>query len=223
MKRHFVSYPKSGRTWIRYILAQLDLEQHVRFHHDGFEFNDGARPAHDFDVARRLRAYSDVEKLIYLERDPRDVMVSLYYQVTGRFDDFFDYKGSISEFIRDDYFGANNLARFRKMWSEISARRSCLVLSYEECHDDTLGTLRKLLDCCGFDVNRARLSEAIANAAFDKMKSYEESEAFPQPWLRPRNRAPKVRQGKVARSERHSAKKTSLIWKVCSPSRVEPI
>jgi hypothetical protein len=197
MRRQFVSYPKSGRTWIRYILAQLDVDQQIQFHHDRFEFNDGARPAHDFDVVGRLREYSNVEKLVYLERDPRDVMVSLYYQVTGRFMDFFGYEGSISEFIRDDYFGAGNLERFRRMWTKISARLGFLTVSYEECHRDTAGTLRKLLAYYAIDVDSARLSEAVANSEFDKMNHLEQSETFEHPWLRPRNSAPKVRQGKV--------------------------
>ena len=38
MQRQFVSYPKSGRTWIRYILTQLGLDPHIQFHHDRFEF-----------------------------------------------------------------------------------------------------------------------------------------------------------------------------------------
>src|ERR1700704_240791 len=119
MNRHFVSYPKSGRSWIRYILAQLDLDRHIQFHHDQFEFNDGTRPQHDFDLARRLRDYAPVEKLVYLQRDPRDVMVSLYFQVTGRFRDLFGYEGNLSEFIWDDYFGAQILRQFRGMWLEI--------------------------------------------------------------------------------------------------------
>src|SRR5258708_31119145 len=119
MERHFVSYPKSGRSWIRYILVQLDIEKQIVFHHDRFEFSDGAKVPHNFNLDERLQQYSRVEKLVYLERDPRDVMVSLFFQVTGRMKDVFEYKGSLSEFLRDDYFGAHNLKLFRKMWDEI--------------------------------------------------------------------------------------------------------
>ena len=80
------------------------------FHHDGFEFNDGAKPPHDFNQANRLSTYAKIDRLVYLERDPRDVMVSLYFQVTKRFKDFFRYEEDISTFIRDDYFGAHKSA-----------------------------------------------------------------------------------------------------------------
>jgi hypothetical protein len=124
-------------------------------------------------------------------------MVSLYFQVTGRFKDFFNYQGSLSEFIRDDYFGAQNLRQFRKMWLEISTRLGFLTVTYEECHQDTEGTLRKVLAYYELEVAPDRLSEAVANAQFGKMKKLENSGTFPHPWLKPRNNAAKVRQGKV--------------------------
>ena len=94
-RRVFISYPKSGRTWLRYILTELQLTDEVRFHHDAFEFNDGSRPAHNFDEEARLKKYAR-DRIVLLRRDPRDVMVSLFYQITGRFRDFFGYEGTIS-------------------------------------------------------------------------------------------------------------------------------
>lgn len=197
MQRQFVSYPKSGRTWIRYILVQLNLEPHVQFHHDGFEFNDGAKPPHDFDQARRLSAYAKVNRLVYLERDPRDVMVSLYFQVTKRFKDFFRYDEDISTFLKDDYFGAHNLFRFRKMWGSIVEQSGFLAVSYEDCHLDMEAIIRKILKCYDFPMDSGDIAEAVENAEFEKMKQIELSGTFSEPWLRPRNQATKVRHGKV--------------------------
>jgi hypothetical protein len=197
MNRQFVSYPKSGRTWIRYILAQLGLDERIIFHHDRFEFNDGTRPPHDFDLQGRLRSYAEADRLVYLERDPRDVMISLYHQVTGRFRDFFSYEGTLSDFLRDDYFGAANLQRFRLMWGELVPRLGFLSISYEQCHRDTEGTIRTLLDYYDLKVDADRLAEAVSQSRFDEMKQVEQSGAFDQPWLRPRNGAPKVRRGVV--------------------------
>jgi hypothetical protein len=64
------------------------------------------------------------------------VIVSLFFQVTGRFEDFFKYKNSLSEFIRDPYFGARNLAEFQRQWDEICDQGKVLRISYEQCHVD---------------------------------------------------------------------------------------
>jgi hypothetical protein len=197
MIRHFVSYPKSGRTWIRYMLTQLGVEHNVQFHHDTFEFNDGSKPPHNFDLMERLERYSKVDRLVYLERDPRDVMASLYHQVTGRFQDFFGYHGNLAEFIRDDYFGAKNLRRFRDLWDEITRRMGFLKVTYEECHRDSVDVLRQIVDYFDFYFSQDKIVSAARNASFETMRAVELANTFPGAWLRPRNGFPKVRIGKV--------------------------
>ena len=124
-------------------------------------------------------------------------MVSLYHQITGQFSDFFEYHGNLSEFLRDDYFGAANLRRFRDMWEVIVNRCGFLKISYEECHVDTNNVLQQILRYYEIEVSQARLSEAIEKGSFANMRKIEASMEFAEPWLRYRNGSPKVRQGKV--------------------------
>jgi hypothetical protein len=197
MQRQFVSYPKSGRTWIRFILSQLNCEHLIQFHHDHFEFSDSSRPPHSFCLSSRLVQYAEIEKLVYLDRDPRDVMVSLYHQITGRFRVEFDYHRSMSDFIRDDYFGAANLRKFRDMWDSIADDRGFLKVSYEACHASVNGVLRQILSYYEIEVSEAELSKAVAEGSLTNMQKIESSMQFAEPWLRYRNGSPKVRQGKV--------------------------
>lgn len=197
MQRQFISFPKSGRTWIRYILAQLGVEQDILFHHDDFEFNDGSLPAHNFDVDSRRKKYAQVDRIVYLQRDPRDVIVSLYHQVTGRFRDFFNYNDSLPRFIRHDYFGAHVLKRFRRMWEELSRMPNVLVVHYEDCQQDMPAQIKRILQFYGYPVDQARIEAAVANATLEKMRKVEKNREFPQPWLQPRNDSLKVRRGKV--------------------------
>lgn len=196
-ERQFISYPKSGRTWIRYVLVQLDLEQQVELHHDGFGFSDPRKPPHDFSVAKHLRRYARVDRLVYLERDPRDVMVSLYFQITGRFRDVFGWDGDVSAFIRDPYFGAESLRAFRELWHEVVGRRGFLTITYEQLHADPVATVSRMLEYYGLAVDPAQVEQAVAESSFERMHEVELSGTFPGKWLRLRNEAPKMRSGRV--------------------------
>lgn len=192
-----VSYPKSGRTWLRHMLEAAGCAGAVRFHHDGFEFNDGARPPHDFSLERRLERYPASAKVVYLERDPRDVMVSLYHQVRGRFRDFFAYDGDISSFMRDPYFGAHVLGRFRGLWSAILGQRPFLRISYEELHADSGAVLRQVLRYLDINVDEGGLASAVEAGRIENMRRLEMSGEHPHPWLRLREGHPKVRRGEI--------------------------
>ena len=80
MRRELISFPKSGRSRIRFGLHQIGLGDAVRFHHDGFEFNDGAKPPLDFSVEKRVKRIKPEDRIVFLKRDPRDVIVSCYFQ-----------------------------------------------------------------------------------------------------------------------------------------------
>lgn len=169
----------------------------VKFHHDGFEFNDGTKPLLNFDVQQRIDRYEYSDKVLYLERDPRDVMVSLYYQVTGRFRDFFNYSGDISEFIRDPYFGANNLRRFREMWAEVVAEKGFLKITYEDLHENCFSNLKQALSYLGLPATDYDIECAVNSSTIEKMRAVEEKGEFAEPWLRKRNGSAKVRRGIV--------------------------
>ncbi|MGQ7794589.1 sulfotransferase domain-containing protein [Faunimonas sp. B44] len=197
MRRDFISFPKSGRSWLRFALHHLGVADQINFHHDGFEYNNGSKPPLDFDFAARRARYGDGRAIVYLSREPRDVMVSLYHQVTGRFADFFGYAGSISEFIRDPYFGAANLAAFQAQWSMLCAEGIALPITYEACHADFRAVLGRVLAHYGFALPPSALDKAVEAASFANMRVLEASGRFSEPWLRRRNGAPKVRKGQV--------------------------
>jgi len=124
-------------------------------------------------------------------------MVSLYFQVTGRFKDFFGYQDSISAFIRDPYFGAQNLAEFQRQWDEISDQGRVLRITYEQCHTQFEAVLKSALSYYEIPVAEVTLAQVAKNSSFQRMKRVEESATFEEPWLRARNDAPKVRRGLV--------------------------
>jgi len=197
MDRQFVSYPKSGRSWIRYVLHLLAVDNCIHFHHDGCEFSDPSKPPLALDFVVRDETYSNGGRIVYLKRDPRDVMVSLYFQIKGRMQDVFDYEGDISAFIRDEYFGAVNLLEFDRQWRELCRRGLALCVTYESCHENLDGVMRKILAWYELDASDHELRAACEGAKFQKMRAVELGGEFGEPWLRPRNGAAKTRRGIV--------------------------
>lgn len=193
----FVSFPKSGRSWIRFALTQLGVADRITFEHDGFEYNDGSKPALDFDAGARWQKCHRADRVVYMSRDPRDAIVSLFHQVTGRFKDFFGYRGDLGAFVRDPYFGAENLAGFQRMWRRVVRAGLAEHVTYEQAHADFEATLVRVLEAFGLECSAAAVRAASEAARFSNMKSVEASGQFAEPWLRPRNEAPKVRRGEV--------------------------
>jgi hypothetical protein len=197
MLREFISYPKSGRSRLRFGLNCIGVEHQIHFHHDGFGFSDGAKPPHDFRIEERLKRLSRSDRVVFLKRDPRDVMVSLFHQVTGRFRDFFNYSGTISDFIRDPYFGADVLKKFLDMWDVISAQRGVLIVTYEQCAENATDVFEAVARHYDLDLSPDACRKAAEASTFENMKKIEDSGEFNKPWLRKRNGYSKVRRGKV--------------------------
>ena len=196
MRRLVISFPKSGRTWLRY---GLHLAGHgaIRFSHDGFEYNDGARPALNFDAAARLVQYRGVDRIVYIERGTHDTIVSLFHQITGRFHDFFGYQGTISDFLRDPYFGVANLIRYQLMWRGLSTALPVLTIRYEDMALDYAAVLQRTSGHFELGLSDDQCAQIAQQTSFAAMQQVEQSRSFAQPWLQPRMGAPKVRQGQV--------------------------
>jgi hypothetical protein len=205
---YVISYPKSGRTWLRVLLgkalclryglgAELLLETpllteaagvlRTDFHHDGSEIRD------DLDyisLPEDKRVYCD-KSVIFLARDPRDVLVSSYFEATRRsflFDgEPVQFDGSISEFVRSPTFGVKKLAVFYDIWARNQAvPKKFLLIRYEQLHAAPKSLLREVLRVLGAEaVQQEQIAEAVAYARFDNLRRLERANAFNDPRLQP--------------------------------------
>ena len=164
-----ISYPKAGRTWLRFMLgeylsAQSDPRLHMAFVHDGA---DGI--ACDFE-----RAWYDTYPFIVLVRDPRDIVVSHYFQITRRDRSFShshphelrrDYP--ISEFLRRQDFGIESVIGFYNEWFLEDRTR---LISYEQMSAAPEEVLRRVLNYLGIVVAEARISAAVAACTFARLQ-----------------------------------------------------
>ena len=189
-----VSYPKSGRTWLRVLIGRAILSVHdlpedrllktpfltssanlrtTVFTHDGSDFP----PEIDY---RRLRADKSKyagKTVIFLYRDPRDVLVSAWHHAVYRKNSF---DGSISKFVRSNRLGIRKVARFYRDWREAMNRHSDFhFLTYRWLTHDTVGQLERLMPVIGLPPEKIDLDDVVKASSFERMREMETSPHAP--------------------------------------------
>jgi hypothetical protein len=183
-----VSYPKCGRTWLRVMLGRA-LQQHFSFPRKRIMQATNAAVARD-GMPRVLATHDDSpqaktpdqvltdksaykhHRVVLLVRDPRDVIVSLYFHRAHK---LHDYDGTLHEFVRQPIGGIDTIVRFYNTWdAQRSHVRDLLVVRYEDLHTAPEAELRRLLDFLGLpDVTDEVVAEAVRFAGFSRMKKME--------------------------------------------------
>jgi len=213
---HLISYPKCGRTWLRMMLGYCMLEHIEASHKNYLEINFlsifyPALPdlsiTHDDDpqckapheIIQDKTDYAN-QKVVFLVRNPHDLIVSNYFHATKRANRF---SGDISEFIRTEKGGLKSYIKFLKIWFENKdVPEDFLLIRYEDIHDDTLGELSRLLEFMDLDEIPEQLrKDAVEAAAFEKMKQKEKKQEENNKRLQPGDpddpESYKVRRGEV--------------------------
>ena len=177
--RLLVSYPKSGRTWIRYAAAQFGIELSVT--HAGSS-TDRRELGHLFDG---IPAWLKPSPKIFLHRNPIDTAVSMYFQVHRR--DFRPLSGrwlrllpalalrgalppaDIDRFVLHPCYGLLKICQFNRAWIDhVTERTDCLLMDYDRMRSNPAEEFQRLLNYLNeADVTGELLAEV---STFDRMK-----------------------------------------------------
>lgn len=214
---YIISYPKSGRTWLRLLVGKVLCDRFgvdpthmldtlrstsmarallTKFTHDG----SGMREQSDFCRLETSKQQFQAKKVVLLVRDPRDVMVSCYFQATKRIN---VYQGTISDFVRSEQYGIDRCVKFYSIWGKNQdVPADFLLVRYEEMHANPQGVLKSVLEFMRVcDVSGQMLDDALEFGRFDNMKKLEATGHFKRKVLTPGNAKDgesfKVRRGKV--------------------------
>lgn len=195
-----VSFPKSGRTWLRFMLDELGISP--RFTHE----NADRRASIEY-IRENIRL-SSYKRVIFLYRNPLDTVVSFYHHAKYVKDWPYapkDVAGSISEFLRHPRMGIRYLLEFNQAWlSAADQFDDFLPVSYEQLRADPVVYLRQIVDFCRIvRVNDRAIRKAVAAGDFARMSELEQSgklariypRMFSERTADPRSR--KVRSGKI--------------------------
>ncbi|MDQ3877523.1 MAG: sulfotransferase domain-containing protein [Actinomycetota bacterium] len=213
------SYPKSGRTWLRFMIATYLADANGLGIDVDFQNLFWLVPADTSDPVRGRSAYrfrnddripeivtSHLEfdanagpfskrPVVFVVRDPRDLLVSKYFSRRFRERGF---DGPLSDFVRDEVEGIPNLVHYLNSWADRLERDDALVVSYEALSSDTPNELARVLSFAGVEVEDRSLDRAIEAGAFDRMKELEAKVPIPSyPYDVSDPNAARMRKGKV--------------------------
>ena len=194
------SYPKSGRTWFRFMVAsylndrfdlglKMDLHtvlaivpQYLADRSQGRgRYRFGDRPEVPFLVVSHLpyrRLLFARKDVVFLVRDPRDVMVSAYFHWTRHSREF---AGWIADLLRDPQYGMPSLVSYLNGWADGLSRHRHIVVAYEQLSRDTYAVLDAVMRFLRVGVDRNMLQLAIAGASLEAMREVEVERGHPGP------------------------------------------
>ena len=192
-----ISFPKSGRTFVRAMLSRLFQRRfgiderrllefpmllkappnvpRLLFTHAG----DAMRTAEEIHLDP-----SDYEhcRVVLLARHPGDVAVSRYHHLKHRSRDRARRRLAeqpLDTFVWSEQGGIPAIVRFMNQWAELAREREDVgIVRYEDFLSDPKGSLRKLTEIIGWEASDADIDDAVEFGSLSNMKQREREGYF---------------------------------------------
>ena len=176
-----VSYPRSGNTWMRFLLANLlapheaitfrNIESHVPDIHKSAD-TLAERPGRRFFKSHHP-SYDSYPQFIYIYRDGRDALVSYYHYATGKK----AFEGTFAEFVSSPLaskFGSwrahvNGAFDFAK-----SRPDRVLLVQYEQMLAHQTEGAARAAAFAKVKSDEESVAAAVAKSSFAELKAIEE-------------------------------------------------
>jgi len=188
-----VSYPKSGSSWLRFLIGNYISDNKCDFTNTHSIIPD----IHYKKIPRNLKRprfikshlpfTRNYKKVVYLVRDGRDCAVSYYFHCIR--------KGQISQDMKfSDFlikFNDGSLDKFKNWNTHVNSwlnkgkkkDQTFLLVRYEEMKHNPLAKLTQILEFAGLSVDIEAATRSVEQSEFEKMKKLRENQtdklAFP--------------------------------------------
>ena len=169
-----VSYPRSGNTWVRYLLANVknphcdwnytNIDQIIPdMYRVGKEMDNYPKPR----IIKSHEAYrKDYRRVIYIYRDGRDVAVSYFHF----YQTIHSYTGSFADFLHEFISGAVEFESWQNHISSWMFRKhsvSFLAVRYEDLCSGTFTVLKSILQFLGINASDHIIDAAVRKCTFE--------------------------------------------------------
>ena len=184
-----LSFPKSGNTWTRFLIANLIYPETPADFSNINRLTPDPEAMSKRELAKMPRPriikshqYFDPRypRVIYIVRDPRDVMLSMYHfqRKCRLIEDQFPLEKYATQFIagKTSPYGSwgDNVAS----WLVTRQNRpGFLLLRYEDMLEDAARELNKVVAFLQIPPDAERIANAVRRSAADEMRKLERSQA----------------------------------------------
>lgn len=192
----FISFPKSGRTWIRYILANyfflnFNIDVNLNLNTQNNKNLPKIKFSHDLNMIKLHKKSS----IIILLRDPRDIIVSYYHHVSKRNN---SYKGNIDSFVMSNKYGFKCLLKyFNKLQDILCTKKDYIIIYYEDIINNDINEVTKILDYLNINIDNNNVKLSCGKSKFNKMRKIESNNTLNDSRLSVINNGRKCRKGKI--------------------------
>lgn len=186
---YLASYPKSGNTWARFLLAYAltDASDTISFKEIGKFIPDSHRNEDISIINDNTSIFNNLSrqiikthapyctqynKSIYLIRDGRDVLTSYYHWINARKESHVKLIELIQGNMASGLWGTHVLG-----WLEGPCNKK-LILKYEDFLKDTVRQLELVFSFLDLPSDKERIIKAIELASFKKMQNMERNDGL---------------------------------------------
>ena len=181
-------YPKSGNTWIRFLIYNylnlqnnLDLKSTISFDELNSQQNNimdrgtVSLPKNGFPLFYRThkiynRPYTLFNKKIFIHRNPLDTLISAYYFYKNRDIPFSDDPKNLRDKLMDIDFYVSYKIDFWIKYFRVSVENSDIVINYSDLKNDAEKELIKTVKFLGWNLNNNLIKKSVEFSSFDKVK-----------------------------------------------------
>lgn len=185
-----VSYPRAGTTWLRTILCNYLFIQErngmiVDLHNmdptmPALGNYNLMRPWPFNSLPRFVKTHLEYRqfllgrptRVLYVIRDPRDIMVS-YFHFLGK-NRIHNYSGNFSDFLHNDEFGLMAFFRHFNVWEKNVTN----FIKYEDLKLNTLSALEIAFSSLDIEFSIEHLTQAIDSSTLANMKNSQQEKGF---------------------------------------------
>lgn len=204
---YLVSFPKSGNTWVRFLLANAMASKSKKITFQNLaEYVPDTHREQDLEIVLDIdsdfnklpckfvksHAYhcTDFKKVIYLVRDGRDVLTSYYHWLNARTREIV----TLSEIIKGNA-PAGSWSSHVLGWLNNDCEKFLLV-KYEELIEDAEKQLRKILLFANLDFESSKINRSVELSSFENLRRLEKQNGIFDGKIEAIKKVPFIRKGK---------------------------